>query len=131
MSGPGDTATGTAPEPASVIEVLLSVLGLAIWAAHFGAIYAINAYGCERGLTGERLLGLPLVPSLVMAATAAAVGASGVLLWRSLAGMSPPYDDGGETEPRFTRGFAGATAALSLVAIVFEAIAALIVPPCG
>lgn len=127
MSDQGNAASDTT----SIAEILLSALGLAIWAAHFGTVYAVNAYGCERGLTGERVLGLPLVPVLVIAATAVALGALGWVLWRSLAGLSPPYDDGGETEPRFTRWFAAATAALALVAVVFEAAPALIVPPCG
>ena len=127
MSGPEAASS----DPTSIAEILLSALGLGIWTVHFAAIYAINAYGCERGLTGERVLGLPLVPVLVIAATAAALGALGVVLWRSAAGLSPPYDDGGETEPRFTRWFAAATAALALVAVVYEAIPALIVPPCG
>lgn len=121
--------SGTQARP--VIEILLSALGLAVWAAHFGGVYAANAFACERGLAGGRLLGLPLVPAVVGAITLAALLALGLVLWRTLAGLSPPLDEGGEGEPRFTRWFAAATAAMAVLAVVFQAAPALIVPACG
>lgn len=121
--------SGTQTRP--VIEVLLSALGLAIWAAHFGSIYAANAFACERGLAGGRLFGLPLVAAVVGAITLAALLALGLVLLRTLAGLSPPLDEGGEREPHFTRWFAAGTAAIAALAVIFQATPALIVPACG
>ncbi len=114
-----------------VLEVLLNALGLAIWALHFTAIYATNALACERGLTGVRLLGLPFVPAAVTALTLVALLGLLLVMRSALAGLGPPLGEGGETEPRFTRWFALATAALAGVAVVFQGIPALVVPPCG
>jgi len=115
-----------------VLEVLLSVAGLAVWAAHFGAIYATNALACERGLaSGPGVLGLPFVPTVVAGLTLAALAVLGLLLRWALARLDPPLDEGGEAEPRFTRWFAAATSALAALAVLFQAVPALVVPPCG
>jgi NO-binding membrane sensor protein with MHYT domain len=42
------SGAATDRRPRAIFEILLNALGLAIWAAHFGAIYAVNALGCER-----------------------------------------------------------------------------------
>lgn len=114
-----------------VIEVLLNALGLAIWAAHFTAIYATNALACERGLAGTALLGLPFVPVVVTAFTLLGLGGLALVMRASLRRLDPPLDEGGETEPRFTRWFALATAALASVAVLFQGLPALVIPPCG
>jgi hypothetical protein len=114
-----------------VVEVLGSAAGLAVWAAHFGLIYASNAVACERGLTGPWLLGLPFVPVMVGGLTLVALAALALLLRSALSRLDPPLDEGGEAEPRFTRWFAAATAALAAVAVLFQAMPALVVPPCG
>jgi hypothetical protein len=113
------------------IEVVLSTLGLVIWAAHFAAIYAVNAVACERALAGTRLVGLPFVPAVVGGLTVLAVGALVLVMRSGLRGLAPPLDEGGEGEPRFTRWFGVATAALAALAVVFQAVPALVVPPCG
>jgi len=128
------TGDGTAQAAAGrpVLEVLLSAAGLAVWAAHFGAIYATNALACERGLTGPTwLLGLPFVPAMVAGFTLAALAALALLLRSALSRLDPPLDEGGEAEPRFTRWFAAATSALAALAVLFQAAPALVVPPCG
>ena len=45
--------------------------------------------------------------------------------------LDGPLDEGGETEPRFTRWFAATTAALAALAVVFQAVPALVVPACS
>lgn len=112
-------------------EVLLSTLGLVIWALHFGAIYMVNAVACERALAGTRLVGLPFVPVAVAGLTVVALGALLLVMRAGLRGLAPPLDDGGEGEPRFTRWFGVATAALAALAVVFQAVPALVMPPCG
>ncbi|MGG5811265.1 hypothetical protein [Falsiroseomonas sp. CW058] len=114
-----------------VLGILASVLGLAVWAAHFGLVYATNAVACARGLAGTRLLGLPFVPVAVTVLTLVALAALAWVMRAALARLDPPLDEGGEAEPRFTRWFAFATAALAALAVSFQGIPALVVPPCG
>ncbi len=113
------------------LDVLLSVAGLAVWAAHFTAIYALSAVACERGLTGRLLLGLPWVPALVGIATLVALAVLALVLRPALRAPGGPITEGGEAEPRFTRWFAGTTAVLAALAVVFQAVPVLILPGCG
>jgi hypothetical protein len=112
-------------------EVLLNALGLLIWAAHFTAIYATNALACERSLAEGPLLGLPFVPVVVTLQTLLALAGLAAVIRASLQRLDPPFDEGGEAEPRFTRWFALATSALAALAVIFQGIPALVVPPCG
>lgn len=112
-------------------EVLRNAAGLALWAAHFGTIYAVNALACERGLAGTRLLGLPWMQALVGLATLATLLPLGFLLWSAVSRLDGPVTEGGEAEPRFTRWFAAATTGYAILAVLFQAAPALVVPPCG
>jgi hypothetical protein len=118
------------PSTRPILAVLLNALGLAVWAAHFGAIYAVNALACERDLA-LRPLGLPFVPAAVIGLTLLAVLALALILRRAVRRLAPPHDEGGEEEPRFTTWFAAATAALAALAVLFQAAPALVVPSCG
>ena len=113
-----------------VRQVLASTGGLVVWAAHFGAIYATAALACERGLTETRLLGLPFVPAMVAALTLLALGALGLVVRGAEAGRAPPLDEGGEAEPRFTAWLALAGAALGGLAVLFQAVPAMVLPAC-
>jgi hypothetical protein len=118
--------------PRAVLEILLNAVGLAIWAAHFGAIYAVNALGCERDWANWRPLGLPWVPVAIGALTLAALLALLLVFRAARRRMAPgPWDEGGEAEPRFTAWFAAATAAYSALAVLFQAAPSLVVPACG
>jgi hypothetical protein len=127
------SGTARAPRrPRAVFEVLLNALGLAIWAAHFGLVYAVNALSCEREWAGGRLLGLPFVPLAIVVLTVVALGALALVFRAARRRMAPgPWDEGGEAEPRFTAWFAAATAGYSALAVVFQAAPALVVPACG
>lgn len=114
-----------------VFGVLLSAAGLAVWAGHFTALYAVSAVACERGLAERSLLGLPWVPALVGLATLVALALLGLVLRPALADPGPAWTEGGEAEPRFTRWFAGSTAILAMLAVVFQAVPALLLPGCG
>jgi hypothetical protein len=122
-------SAGAEPRPA--FEMLRNAAGLALWAVHFGVIYAINALACERGLAGTRLLGLPWAPALIGLATLAALLPLGLVLWSAVSRLGQPLTEGGEAEPRFTRWFAAATAGYAILAVLFQAAPALLVPPCG
>lgn len=109
-----------------------AVAGLVVWAVHFGVVYGASAIACERGLAGRTLLGQPLVPALVLGATAlalAAVALVGLRAWRrlehGLAGQE------GEDEPRFMVWLAAAIALLAALAIVWEGLPVLLIRPCG
>jgi hypothetical protein len=114
-----------------VSEVLRNAAGLVVWATHFGVIYAANALACERGLAGRTLFGLPGVPAVVGLATLAALLPLGLILWSEVSRLDQPLTEGGEVEPRFTRWFAAATAGYAILAVLFQAAPALLMPPCG
>ncbi|HYG86638.1 MAG TPA: hypothetical protein VD978_10295 [Azospirillum sp.] len=101
-----------------------------IWAAHFGILYGVNGLACARGLEGVRVLGFPLVPFTVAAATAVALLLTGAVLVRALLG-SAPSPDASAAPRRFIRWFTAAAAASALVAILWNGLPALQVPPCG
>ncbi|MFC7477231.1 hypothetical protein ACFQS7_22910 [Dankookia sp. GCM10030260] len=114
-----------------VFGVLLSVAGLVVWAGHFTAVYAVSALACERGLVADSLLGLPLVPALVGLATLLALALLALVLRPALADPEMALTEGGEAEPRFTRWFAASTAVLAALAVVFQAVPALLLSGCG
>jgi hypothetical protein len=125
-------AAGPTRRPRAVLEVLLNALGLAIWAAHFGLVYGVNALACERDWAGGQILFLPFVPGAIAAGTLLALVALALVGRAALRRMGPgDWDEGGEREPRFTAWFAVATAAYSALAVLFQAAPAFVVPACG
>jgi hypothetical protein len=106
--------------------------GLLVWAAQFTTVYVFNALACARGFAGLRVFGMGVVPFVVGAVSLLAFGATVVLLLAALWRRGPvrasreenPADD-------FLRYTTVAIAALSLVAIPWNALPAFIVPPCG
>jgi hypothetical protein len=111
-----------------ILGVLLAAGGLAVWAAHFTAIYATHALACERAPAGARLLGLPAVPLLVAAFTLLALAVLGGMIRAARVPLLEPASEG---EPGFTRWFAAAAAGLAAVAVLFQAVPALVLPACG
>jgi hypothetical protein len=108
--------------------VLWPAAGLAVWGAHFGGIYAIHSFACERGFQDATLLGLPWVATLVVALTILALAALvGLFL---LARPRGRVTEGGEAEPEFTRWFGGAACVAAGFAILFQAAPALVLPVC-
>ena len=104
--------------------------GLIIWAIHFGIIYAFNSLACARRFAGRDVFGLDVVPAFVIGTTILALVAASLLLasaWRGAPEASryeKPVDG-------FLRYSAMTIAALSLLAIGWNGLPALIVPPCG
>jgi hypothetical protein len=108
--------------------VLWPAAGLAVWGAHFGGIYAIHSFACERGFQDATLLGLPWVATLVVALTILALAALvGLFL---LARPRGRVTEGGEAEPEFTRWFGGAACVAAGFSILFQAAPALVLPVC-
>jgi len=101
-----------------------------IWAVHFGAIYGFNGLVCARGWDGAELLGLPMVPVVVSAATVAALVLTGMVLWLAVRGGGPAAR-ASEDPRRFVRWFTAASAGAALIAILWNGLPALQVTPCG
>jgi len=118
----------TAPPSSVARAVLWPSLGLAIWALHFTAIYALHAFACERDYGERTLLGLPWVMASVAGVTALALA----LLAAIFVAIRPrgPVLDGGEAEPRFTLWFGAGACAISAFAVVFQAMPAMVLPTC-
>ncbi|PWS35471.1 hypothetical protein DFH01_17840 [Falsiroseomonas bella] len=108
------------------------VAALLVWAVHFLAIYGAQATACIRAAPDAELFGQPLVPALVLGLTAVAllaVAAIGLLAWRRLpSGMAGQE---GEDQPCFLAWLTLATALFAALAILWEALPVLILPPCG
>jgi hypothetical protein len=110
---------------------LFTMGGLLVWADHFGLAYAFNALACARRFAGLDVLGFGIVPLVVTAATLAALAASGVLFLALLRrGPARAFRDD-QPAGDFLRATTIAIAGLSLVAIAWNGLPALIVPPCG
>jgi hypothetical protein len=85
--------------------------GPLIWLVHFSVLYGFNAIACARGFPGA-------VPWVVAAATLALALAAGFLVLKT-------------TKDEFVDWLSAALAALSLLAILWQALPALMVSPCA
>ena len=112
-------------------KMLFMIGGLLVWSLHFTVIYGFTAVACANDFAASRILGMGVVPFVIGAATVLALAATGVVLRRALAGPVPPrsarYADATE---HFLQYAAATIAALSLVAIAWNALPVLVVGPC-
>lgn len=112
--------------------ILGAISAMIVWAAHFLIVYGAQATACARGGAGATLFGQPMVPALVLGSTALSlvvVGGIGLRAWRRLrSGLSGQE---GEDKPQFTVWMTAAIALLAALAIVWEAVPAFILRPCG
>lgn len=95
------------------VTVLALCAGIGVWALHFAAIYGATALACARDLPQA------VLPAVVVATLAAAAALVAVVTraWPRRAA--------------FEHWLGAALAALALVAVLWEAIPVLLVPPCG
>lgn len=116
---------------AGIAPLFTAIAALIVWAGHFMLVYFVQATLCWRGLERGTVLGLPAVPALVVSATALALAATLLIAaraWRRLhAGMSSRDS---EEQPQFTAWMSLAIALLAALAMVWETIPALFLPPC-
>lgn len=99
---------------------------LAVWAAHFTAVYGFVALACARGWTGSSVFGIGLTDAAVAVATVAALAATVLLAivgWRRRGGLRP--------DSRFVADVTLLTALLASLGIVWTALPAFLVPMCA
>lgn len=99
--------------------------GPMIWAAHFLAIYGFAGLACARRMQDSEWLGVGVVNWVVAAVTLAAVAAV-LLLWARADYKQTPRDSAG-----FIRWTGAALGMLSILAIVWDAMPALLIPQCA
>lgn len=87
--------------------------GIAVWIAHFAAIYGFTALGCARGFEH-------LVPEAIIGAGVVAGALLVAIIVRGWMGRA-----------YFEHWLSGAVALFALVAVVYETIPAWTVPTCG
>ena len=108
---------------------LLALSGMLAWAAQFTAIYTVTSTLCERGWADAALFGIGVVPLIVSGVTLIALTAVGWVLWLSL-GWSRQMDRETLAVARFLNDTTMLVSALSLVAILWQGLPGLLVPPC-
>jgi hypothetical protein len=120
-------------EPAESRPLVAMVYGPLVWSAHFLIVYVGNALWCAKGIGWLGWFGLPPPRGLVIAATAAAAALiSWQLLraWRTFR-RTDPIRHAVPQRIAFMSQSALLLSALSLVAVVYTAIPAFLVPACG
>ena len=118
-------------EPHFLRRILLVSSGLIVWTAHFTAIYAFNTLACTRAFAAVHVMGFGLVPVVVVALTLGALAATGAILVLSLRDHDGGAGIDGGGERGFLRYMTVAVAALSLIAIAWNGLPALLVSPCA
>ncbi len=101
--------------------------GLVFWAAQFTIVYGLTAVACARGWHGHAFLGLDVVRAGIAAATLLALVGTGMVLWRTLARRS----HGGGESADFIVAVTLWVCGLSLLAIAYNGVPALILPACS
>ena len=112
---------------APLLQIVGASAGLIAWAAQFSVIYAATSVVCARGYGSVSAFGFPLVPVVILAATAAALlvtALSFARAWRRRDAVEDETDRFFTTTTILVSGF-------SLVAILWHGLPALIVPSCG
>ena len=111
---------------------LFMLSGLIVWAAHFTLIYGFNAVACARFFAGTTIIGFGIVPLGIGVITLIALAALGGIVLGARAQRRPSLPGSADEE---TEGFMWrmslAVTAISGLGIIWEALPALIVPPCA
>lgn len=110
----------------SFVPFFLAILaGPLIWAAHFMFVYAVNGLLCARPGFAATWLGGSISSWIIVIASLIAV--AGMSLAYLRVRTRPPQVN----DPAFVVWLAGALSALSAIAVIWETLPALLVPPCG
>ncbi len=119
----------TAHHPIRVLPFLFA--GLIIWATRFLFVYAFVALACARGFAEGAIAGIGIVPVAIVVATVAALAANGWVIIRGAVRARSGAAEADQHDSALFIGYvAAAVAALSIIAIVWETLPALVVPVC-
>lgn len=111
---------------------LFMLAGLVVWAAHFTAIYGLNAVVCARGFAAASIIALPVVPLGVTILTLLAVAGLAGPAYLAWVGRHPSMPDGSGPEvARFVRQMTILVSAIAAVGVIWEAVPAFLIPPCS
>jgi hypothetical protein len=106
----------------------LALAGLLIWSLHFGAIYAFQALACARGFAGREVAGVDIVTAFIAAVTLLALLAAAAVIATGRRSSGPAVELAEHDE--FLRRLTILVAGLSAVAIIWQALPVLMMPPC-
>jgi hypothetical protein len=115
------------PREGAARTLLAMSAGLIVWAAHFAALYAVNAVACARGFADARIAGLEAPAFGAALATVAALAALGAV---TVAGARAGGPDAPPRTRAFRRWTTVAVAGLALLGVLWGALPALLTPPC-
>jgi hypothetical protein len=111
------------------VRMMAMTGGLWIWAAQFTFIYGFTALACARGFADGGIVGFNIVRFAIVVVTLAALALTAAILVQALVGSRTIGPDDGPSE-RFIKSSAVWIAGLSLLAIAWSGLPALIVPIC-
>jgi hypothetical protein len=102
--------------------------GFVFWAAQFTIIYGITGVVCARGWYRITFFGLDLVRAGIAGATLLALAATAFAFWRAYGATRNRADD--EASEQFIDTVTLWVCGLAFVAIIYNALPALILPAC-
>jgi hypothetical protein len=112
-------------------QVFLMLGGLIAWAMQFTVLYGATSTLCGRGWAGATLLGIGLVPFVILAATLVTLAFATTLLIVLLRDTPQAPDHAASATDGFLNRVGVMISGLSLVAILWNGIPALILPACA
>jgi len=114
------------------VKFLYLVSGLVIWATHFLLVYGLNGVACARRFSGTAGWENDVVPAAVLAATAVAIVINGVILIAAVLGRGPGIGAEPDASVRnFWQVTTALLAGLSIVAVAWTGLPALMIGPCA
>jgi hypothetical protein len=104
--------------------------GLLIWAAQFTIVYGVTAVACARGYGDRDLVGMPVVPLAIALATIVGLVSVGFIVlgaWRRQRRLRADA----VSIDRFLASSTFLIGVVSLIAIAWTGLPALVLPGCG
>ena len=123
--------TTTTDQRRSVKELLVALAGLCIWFAHFGAVYALQGFGCNIA-DGSSPGGQAVISGAMLFASAIAVSALALIIVTTFRRAQREASDANTQDDwRFLHYLQFAIAALALMAVIWTTLTVLMLPTCA
>jgi hypothetical protein len=111
-------------------RILLATSSLLLWGAHFLFVYIFAALACARDFATVEALGIGIVPLVTAVVTIAAL--AGLTFFSALAWRGELRNEQADSStPRLLRYLAGGLGIYSAVAILLQALPAILLPVCA